>query len=80
MCSLCESQCKSKDRVRFARTRVSNFTARASAETPIWLNFWLVILNNQAAGPEWKFDAGEALALMGSHTLIDNQVRAIAIY
>ena len=46
-----------------------------SAETPIWLNFWLVILNNQAESAKWEFTTSDALALMGSHTLIDNQVR-----
>ena len=38
-----------------------------STQAPIWINFWL---NTLSAG---KFTIEEALALMGSHTLIDNQ-------
>ena len=53
--------------------------SRVFTETPIWLNFWLVILNDQAESAKWEFDSGEALALMGSHTLIDNQVRIFAL-
>ena len=42
-------------------------------QTPIWVNFWLNILNGaNEAGPVSDFDLDEALALMGSHTLMDN--------
>jgi hypothetical protein len=57
-----------------ARDRVDNLPGPFQ-ETPIWLNFWLNKLNN-VAEPGYKFTVGEALALMGSHTLMDNQVCA----
>ena len=43
-------------------------------ETPKWLEFWLKFVNDQAVDEAHKFSTSEALALMGSHTLIDNQV------
>ena len=42
-----------------------------------WLalcSFWLNDLNSKAEGSEWEFTIAEGLALMGSHTLMDNQV------
>jgi hypothetical protein len=39
----------------------------------IWLTFWLEKLNSRTPDPKWHLTATEALALMGSHTLIDNQ-------
>jgi hypothetical protein len=56
-----------------ARKRVDHLPGPFQ-ETPIWLNFWLKKLNANVANDRYKFTVGEALALMGSHTLIDNQV------
>lgn len=36
-------------------------------------SFWLNILNNAAESDLWKFTIDDAIALMGSHNLIDNQ-------
>jgi hypothetical protein len=54
-----------------ARARVNHLPGPFN-EMPFWLNFWLNDLNG-VAEDGFKFLPGEALALMGSHTLIDNQ-------
>lgn len=41
------------------------------------MNFWLNVLNEKAESAKWHFNMRDALALMGSHTLIDNQVRLV---
>jgi hypothetical protein len=57
-----------------ARTSTDNLPGPFN-ETPIWLNFWLKKVKAWAKGPQGEFTVGEALAMMGSHTLMDNQVR-----
>ena len=62
--------------IECARTRTA--VCVTSSVVALACSFWMETMNGVAEDP-YKFKIGEALAAMGSHTLMDNQVCPLAI-